>query len=189
MSRTTAAGTPPDICSPVGASRWSRPAVATRMPTAGDVVSGAGAREPYAGPVTITAWIGAHGGAGVSTLLRFASNAVELPARTAVTDSAAVVVCRGSADGLHAAAELLGRLHPREPLGVVVVAASPRPLPRAVTRRLRLLASATPHLWRIPWLEDAHRGTLTACPPSIRRALNAIDHRATQPTTTTGARP
>lgn len=189
MSRTIAAGTPPDVSSPVGASRWSRPAVAAQTHTGENVLGGTGAGAPYAGPVTITTWIGAHGGAGVSTLLRFANNAVELPARTAVTDGAVVVVCRGSADGLHAAAELLGRLHPREPVGVVVVAASPRPLPRAVTRRLRLLASAAPHVWRIPWLEEAHRGTLTACPPSIRRALHAIDHRATQPTTTTGARP
>lgn len=164
-------------------SRWTRPPQTTAVR---DIDPALGERSP-APRADLTVWVPAHGGAGVSTLLRWATDATEYPPDGLPSGRAPVVVSRATADGLAAGSALLGRLH-RPPLGVVVVAGSPRPLPVALRRRLRLLASATPHTWQVPWVEDIHRGTASTCPAGVRRVLTAIDHRTRQLTDQTGDR-
>src|ERR1019366_9353733 len=92
-------------------------------------------------PGTYWAWVGAQGGAGVTTLPRAIPGGVDLgrrlPVEEGLTGLPAVVVCRGNARGLIAARDTAAMAHATtEMLGLVVVADMPE------RRRPKVLAES-----------------------------------------------
>lgn len=118
-------------------------------------------------------WVGAHGGAGASTLAR-ALGGVDLGRRWPDVHKGdpgrMLLVARTHASGIQAASEVLDRLrrqeHPAgtELLAVVLVADAPGNLPAALSRRIRVLRSAV-RTHRIPWIPAWRTGQQTPKPP------------------------
>ena len=101
---------------------------------------------------------GAHGGAGVSTLVHLVPALREVGPRIAAGDRL-VVVCRSSASGLQAAQRVLAYLaSPSSPAahveGLIVSADAPGRTPRPLHDLTALLSGATPRTWLLPWVED-----------------------------------
>lgn len=103
------------------------------------------------------AWVGAHGGAGTTTLAEAVPGGVDL-GRTAPWEQGLelplVVVCRCNARGLAAARTFAGRA-PAEAklLGLVVVADMPeRRRPKVLADALYLTAGAYSQVWEMPWV-------------------------------------
>ncbi|MEJ5869377.1 DUF6668 family protein [Pseudokineococcus sp. 5B2Z-1] len=144
-------------------------------------------------------WLGAHGGAGESTLTEYlaGSRAADHCWPTSAdeaTPSAVVLVCRSHARGLHAAQRALtdwasGAVPGVRLLGLVVVADAPGKTPKPLRDLSRLVAGGAPRSWHLPWLEAARfapaDGT-TAPPAAVRTLLRAVSRLST-PTTTTDA--
>ncbi|MEJ5913773.1 DUF6668 family protein [Pseudokineococcus sp. 1T1Z-3] len=144
-------------------------------------------------------WLGAHGGAGESTLSEYlpGSRAADHCWPTSVdeaTPSAVVLVSRSHARGLYAAQRALtdwasGAVPGVSLLGLVVVADAPGKTPKPLRDLTRLVAGGAPRTWHLPWLEAARfapaDGT-TAPPTAVRTLLRAVS-RLSAPTTDTGA--
>lgn len=112
--------------------------------------------SPAAGP--FWAWIGAHGGAGVTTLSQAIPGGVDLgrklPLEDGLSDLPAVVVCRSNARGLVAARDTAAMAAASTTLlGLVVVADMPeRRRPKVLADSLYVTRGAFPALWEMPWV-------------------------------------
>lgn len=143
-------------------------------------------RTTVMGPAPAVWVMGAHGGAGESTLCALLEGAVATDHAWPVREErggqdVVLLVCRSNAAGLRAAqlaaieyasGALSGSL-----AGLVVMADAPGRLPKALTDQLRLVSGAVPHLWQMPWIEG-WRLTETpdpaALPPAARSVLDKI---------------
>jgi hypothetical protein len=116
------------------------------------------------GPLWRVQWLACHGGAGVSSLTLLTGIGHEAGSMWPADDGSGqvqvVLTCRASATGTAAAAALIEQS--RQPalahinvLGLVVVAASPKPVAQPVTTRLLLMAGWVAHHWWIGW-HDAY---------------------------------
>jgi len=131
------------------------------------------ARPQDLSPDTGLLWVGAHGGAGTTTLAAAAgvgTDAGRAWPPTLDLQTAVLLVARTHARGLKAAREAL-RAHTgrtgsggEAPLrGLVLVADAPGRLPRELRQQVRVLSGATPRLWEVPWVEPWR--TAPAAPP------------------------
>lgn len=128
-------------------------------------------------------WLGAHGGAGESTLAEYlpGSRAADHAWPTSADPSSpapVVLVCRSHARGLRAAQRALtdwasGAVPGVELLGLVVVADAPQRLPKPLRDLSRLVAGGAPRVWHLPWIEAARYAPAeaTTSPPAPARAL------------------
>jgi hypothetical protein len=77
---------------------------------------------------------------------------------TSVVHLPTLVVCRSSAEGLiaaqHLAASELSGVASWPCLGLVVVAAGGRPVPKALVELAVLVTAGYPEHWAIPWMES-----------------------------------
>ncbi|OKJ41333.1 hypothetical protein AMK24_00655 [Streptomyces sp. CB02366] len=114
-------------------------------------------------------WVGAHGGAGASTLARVLGGtdlgcAWPDPARG--EPARVMLVARTHADGMRAASRALNALregrHPAgmELVALVLVADAPGRLPLVLANRVRILRSAVP-VRRLPWIAAWRMGKET----------------------------
>lgn len=126
--------------------------------------------QPPAGNAVPTRWfavLGAHGGAGVSTVVRLLDPtgqgyAVELPPGSSLPQHyTPVVVARSTAYGLLRTGDLLNRWHPGIPRPwLVVVRDAPLRPPLPVRYRVRALGFRTlgvvhvPYLYRLRLVDD-----------------------------------
>lgn len=106
-------------------------------------------------------WVGAHGGAGVSSLAEVSGLGLELsktwPAPHLGWPSAVALVCRTSAAGLDAGTSFLHAWASHSVPGVTVVALvavadSPGRLPKGLRTRLHELSGAVPSTFSVPWV-------------------------------------
>lgn len=147
-------------------------------------------RTTVMGPAPAVWVMGAHGGAGESTLCALLEGAVATDHAWPVRhdhdqerggQDVVLLVCRSNAAGLRAAQlaaiEYGSGALPGSLAGLVVMADAPGRLPKALTDQLRLVAGAVPHLWQMPWVEG-WRLTETpdpaALPPAARSVLEKI---------------
>lgn len=118
--------------------------------------------------------VGAHGGAGVSTLAHmwrpFGDAGRTWPA--ADTNTACVVVARSTHAGLEAAAQTVLAAEKQENggctvLGVIVVADAPGKLPKQLGSRLPVIEALVPvwHLPYVPGIRLSERGSLASWNP------------------------
>lgn len=151
----------------VGVSPW----LVTSLPASSAVVPPPAAASPAPAVVLL----GAHGGAGVSTLCRMAGGAGlvmvdggrEWPGRDGPA-ARVLVVARSSAAGLEAAADVAGAWASGAAAaaapggsggsgvsveGLVVVADAPGRLPRPLRLLRRLVDGGYPRSWSVPWCE------------------------------------
>ncbi|MFI6244390.1 hypothetical protein ACIBEF_31535 [Micromonospora sp. NPDC050795] len=111
-------------------------------------------------------WIGAHGGAGGTTLTRLLGG-TDIGCRwpdARIGEPAQVMLTgRTNLDGLRAVSRALRALQEgRHPagmrlLGVVLVADAPGRLPAALTGRIRMMRSVAP-VHRVPWIPSLRLG-------------------------------
>lgn len=116
------------------------------------------------GPRPPLLWLlGAHGGAGVTTLARLLAPAADCgrrwPAPVAAESPYVLVVARETAIGLAAADALLRQHHAglagdSEVVGLVTVAARPGRMPTGIRRDRDLYSGLVTHLWRVQWHEE-----------------------------------
>jgi len=127
-------------------------------------------------------WIGAHGGAGVSTLARLLGGTdigCRWPDARLAEPARVVVVGRTNMDGMRAVSRALHALHEgRHPagmrlVGVVLVADAPGRLPVALTSRVRLLRSVAP-VFRLPWIPAFRLGEVPKRMPKQMVRLSAL---------------
>lgn len=147
---------------------------------ASDVANGSGhsRRAPY------WAWVGAHGGAGVTTLSEVVPGGAdfgrEFPAQAGVPDLPVVVVCRANAQGLAAAREAaaIAASWATDVLGLVVVADMPeRRRPKQLAEALYLTKGAYWELWEMPWVPAWRFGEAPGpqnSPRQVRELLVAL---------------
>ena len=106
-------------------------------------------------------WVGAHGGAGESTLeeLFSGSRAAEhaWPIRVGHPPARVVLVARTNAHGLKAAQRAIREWAagdvPVGLLGLVLIADAPGRLPHALRQLGDLIAGGVPAVWSLPWIE------------------------------------
>jgi hypothetical protein len=125
------------------------------------------------------AWLGAHGGAGVTSLAYCAGGAEADRSDPAAIGTPIIVVARTHASGLTAAQDVavtaLAGLSPAwECLGLVTVADGPGRAPRRIVDLRRLVAGGYPRVWHVPWIEPWRFGDLTADGPEVRRLTRAL---------------
>jgi hypothetical protein len=142
-------------------------------------------REPGdlgAVPVSI---VGTHGGAGTSTVARLLT-ATDLgrqwPEPSGGHPPQVLLVARTHASGLMSASQALAgycaTTHPDGPylIGLVLIADAPGKLPKALKRRVRILASATT-VFRLPWIAS-WRSSDTAYDARIAQDLRSFAEQA-----------
>lgn len=133
-------------------------------------------------------WVGAHGGAGESTLaaLMDGSRAAEQrwPVPAATDDAARVVlVARSSAHGLRRAQLACtqwacGSVPGVELLGLVILDDAPGRLPRPLRDLAHHVAGGAPRVWHLPWVESWRLGAPVrgeTSPLPVRRLLVDLD--------------
>ncbi|MEU8820037.1 DUF6668 family protein [Actinoplanes sp. NPDC048796] len=127
-------------------------------------------------------WVAAHGGAGASTLAAALGGddlGCRWPDEKRAEPARILLVARTHHGGLQSAARALGALregrHPpgMELFGLVLVADAPGSLPRALTRRIRVLRSVAP-VWSVPWIESWRIGDETRQVPKAVLRLAAF---------------
>jgi len=131
--------------------------------------------------------VGAHGGAGESTLeqllagSRAAGHAWPLMSDGALGLARVVVVARTHAHGLRAARLALGECASGAVsvalVGLVLIADAPGRLPRALKDLAELVGGGAPRVWRLPWMEAWRLGdavTLEQAPREVRRFVDAV---------------
>lgn len=136
-----------------------------------------------AAPTAFWGWVGAHGGAGTTTLAEAVPGGVDL-GRAGPWEQGlvlpAVVVCRGSARGLSAARTFAARTPPDAcVLGLVVTADVPeRRRPKPLADSLYLTSGAYDgRVWEIPWVpawrlgEDPSPANNPRAVPELLRVL------------------
>ncbi|MFE6808595.1 DUF6668 family protein [Streptomyces sp. NPDC057681] len=128
------------------------------------------------------AWLGCHGGAGVTTLQQTVPGGVDAgrvwPGPPATGGRQPVVlVCRSHASGLMAAQQAAvqwasGQVPHIDLLGLVAVADAPGRLPRPLRDALRLVSGGVPRAWHLPWVEAWRQGApVTEAAPRELAAL------------------
>lgn len=136
-------------------------------------------------------WLGAHGGAGETTLAQLLGG-IQCHHRWPAPEAGApapvvVLVARQDHAGLEAARsaaqDWAAGGHPEVVLaGLVVIAAAPGKTPRVLRGRTRVTAGGVPRTWTVPWIDDLHlTGTVAPdrLPKDAHKALVAIDEVAT----------
>ena len=108
-------------------------------------------------------FVGAHGGAGTTTLARAVTGGADAgrfwPVPESGSPSKVVLVARSNAVGLGAAQKaakqwaLSDLKNEIELLGLAVMADAPGRLPRYLRDLIDLVAGAVPALWYLPWVE------------------------------------
>jgi len=133
-------------------------------------------------PVTVpVGWLGAHGGAGTTTLAELLGGG-DLHTTPHPGTTNTIVVARTNAQGLQAAQRLAaGWSDPAAPRGLVLIADTPGRLPKPLTELRHLVEGAYPHRWHIPWIEQLRRGD----PPPPVKALTRLAHDLQTLTTNT----
>nr|WP_157527636.1 DUF6668 family protein [Kibdelosporangium sp. MJ126-NF4]CEL15623.1 hypothetical protein [Kibdelosporangium sp. MJ126-NF4]CTQ90338.1 hypothetical protein [Kibdelosporangium sp. MJ126-NF4] len=130
-------------------------------------------RLSSAGPQPGISWLGAHGGAGTTTLAEALSGrdvGTRWPDLAAGEPGQVIVVARTNAAGLRAASQVLDALRTgRHPDGVVLVALvlvadAPGRLPHSLARRVRVLRSVADTI-RVPWVPAWRAGEAAPKPP------------------------
>ncbi len=132
-------------------------------------------------------WIGAHGGAGATTLTRLLGGA-DIGCRwpdAAIGEPARVmVVGRSNLDGLRAVSRALNAMREgRHPagmrlVGVVLIADAPGRLPAPLLGRIRLLRSIAP-VHRVPWIPSYRVGEEPKrLPRQVTRLAGVVDARS-----------
>jgi len=129
-------------------------------------------------------WIGAHGGAGATTLTRLLGGTdigCRWPDARLAEPARVMVVGRTNMDGTRAVSRALHALregrHPESMrlIGVVLVADAPGMLPVQLTSRIRLLRSVAP-VYRVPWMPSCRLGeTPPRLPKSLVRLSGMVD--------------
>jgi hypothetical protein len=130
-------------------------------------------------PVSVA---GAHGGAGATTVARLI-NATDLGRRWPRPGDGhpprVLVVARTHAAGLMAASQILARYcaggcpEGTYLAGFVLVPDAPGRLPKPLTRRVTILASAT-MVYRLPWVPDWRLCEITPDPASTARLAGSL---------------
>jgi len=130
------------------------------------------------------AWVGAHGGAGVTTLCQAIPGGVDLgrklPVEEGLVDMPAVVVCRGNAKGLAAARDTAAMASATTTLlGLVVVADMPeRRRPKVLAESLYVTRGAfEDHVWEMPWVDAWRLGEAPSPdnnPQQVRDLLRSL---------------
>jgi len=131
-------------------------------------------------------WLGAHGGAGESSL---AALVPEWPAaghgwpRTpGVKASRVVITARSNMRGLRAAQLAAmqwasGLVPHAQVVGLVIVADAPGRLPRALRDFAQLVGGGFPRTWSVPWIEPWRLGEtpdLSTAPRDVRRLVDDL---------------
>lgn len=148
-----------------------------RVVNADSVVAGSG-RSP-GGPYW--AWVGAHGGAGTTSLCEAIPGGADFgrlfPEEAGVPGLATVVVCRSNGRGLAAAREAAakGASFGAAVLGLVVVAdMAEHRRPKPLAEALHLTRGGYQELWEMPWVPAWRFGEPPApanSPPQVRELL------------------
>lgn len=130
-------------------------------------------------------WVGAHGGAGESTLAALtpgwsAASGHAFPRHTDGTTSQVVIVARSNAAGLRAAQNALRQwgagLTPSHVLGLIVIADAPGRIPRILRDRAAIIGGGGPRTWHVPWI-DAWRfedPTSVPVPRDLQRIFDEL---------------
>ncbi len=151
-----------DTYAPAPSPRRRVPAPALSLPATGLVSAPPAGRsvETSASTVGGVALLGAHGGAGVTSLLRSGLDQVAVDADRCWPEAGLVLmVARTSISGLEWARDLArqhasGHAGGVELLGLVLVADAPGRLPARSAVLRDLVSGAFPRVWRLPWLEE-----------------------------------
>jgi len=127
------------------------------------------------------AWVGAHGGAGTTSLCEAVPGGADFgrhfPEEAGAAGLAAVVVCRSNGRGLAAAREAAAKAASfgTALLGLVVVADMPeRRRPKPLAEALYLTRGGYEELWEMPWVPAWRFGEPPApanSPPQVRELL------------------
>ena len=123
-------------------------------------------------------WVGAHGGAGESTLEELFSGSCAAehawPIRVGQPPARVVLVARTNAHGLKAAQRAVREWAagdvPVLLLGLVLIADAPGRLPHALRQLADLIAGGVPAAWSLPWIEAWRIGD----PPGPANAPKAV---------------
>jgi hypothetical protein len=152
----------------------------------------AGERGEVGHPGTRLAWcwLGAHGGAGVTTLAAAADAGIEasrlLPGPHLIAPLPVVVVTRGHASGLVRAQEIAAQAdlqgftvsaRPARVVGLALVADAPGHLPKPLAELRHLVAGGYLKVWPVPWVEAWRLGdppNELNTPNEVRRMLNDL---------------
>jgi hypothetical protein len=127
-------------------------------------------------------WIGAHGGAGATTLARLLGGTdigCRWPDARLAEPARVMLVGRTHLDGLRAVSRALYAMHQgRHPagmrlVGVVLVADAPGRLPAPLVARIRLLRSVAP-VYRVPWVPAYRLGETPKRQPRQLARLAAV---------------
>jgi len=148
--------------------------------------------DPWAVPPSSVGLLAAHGGAGVSTLLRcglLEAGAVDVRRRWPA-GGPVLLVARTATAGLEAARDL-ARQHASGTgcvdvrlVGLVLVADAPGRLPARVRELADLVCGAFARTWHVPWVEEWR---LAACDeplpghPEVSRLLSDVQRLSTAP--------
>ncbi|WP_240742167.1 DUF6668 family protein [Micromonospora zingiberis] len=132
-------------------------------------------------------WIGAHGGAGASTLTRLLGGTdigCRWPDPALAEPAQVMVVGRTNSDGLRAVSRALHAMkdgrHPAgmRLVGVVLIADAPGGLPAPLLGRIRLLRSIAP-VHRVPWIPSYRVGEEPKrLPRQLTRLVTVVGPRA-----------
>ncbi len=119
-------------------------------------------------------WLGAHGGAGVSTLTALMAPSADArrmwPGGHVGQCPNVVLVCRTHTEGLERARDLAAQFAVRmvppglRLLGLVTVADAPGRLPTPLRRLRELVAATVPQVWHLPWVGDWRSTRLAELP-------------------------
>ncbi len=131
-------------------------------------------------------WLGAHGGAGETSLAaldpRWAAADHGWPRTPGATPTSVVVTARSNMRGLRAAqvaaTQWAAGLVPHVQLvGLVVVADAPGRLPRPLRELTQVVSGGYPRTWSIPWIEIWRLGEapdLSTAPREVRRLADDL---------------
>lgn len=133
-------------------------------------------------------WVGAHGGAGESTLATLLPGSAAAgrawPLGQGAERPTAVLVSRTHLAGLMAAQRAAvdwasGGVPDIQLLGLVLVPDAPGRLPRALRDFARVVAGGVPRVWQLPWVDEWRTTTAVdpaQAPGAARRLLKDLSH-------------
>jgi len=134
---------------------------------------------------TAALWlVGAHGGAGETTLAglvpAWQATGHSWPRADAAAPARAVIVARSNAAGLRAAQAAMrqwaaGLVPAVDVLGLVVLADAPGRLPRPLRDLLQVVSGGVPRTWSVPWVESWRVGEPPALTNAPRDAQRLVD--------------
>ncbi len=144
--------------------------------------------EHYSPGLADFVWVGAHGGAGVSSLAVVSGEGLELsqtwPSPALGWPRSVALVCRTSASGLDDAARFLHAWAAHAVPGIdvvalVTVADSPGRLPKTLRTRIHELSGVVPTTFNVAWI-PAWREVPRAPDKSVLRTAAAVRALATK---------